>query len=387
MPKYAELQDEAWLRQRYETELLHYSEMAKILGCTKEAVAYSLKKFGIEIRPPVLKRVIQLEDRDWLYARYVEEKKTLKQIARLAGIGVIAFDVRNALVRHGIEVRDGKAAAKLKTCKSSYSLLNDKEWLYQKYIVEGLSTNHIAEMAGAKTANSARQAIMKAGIEMRNQSDGVTYNRKDLGLIWTPESYEVIEGSLLGDASLGIWNAESDISNPYFYKKNKHLDHVEFVAKQILEQWEKRVSLEMSTFRGVTRGYYKFSTYSHREFKEMYDRWYPTWNNRVKVIPEDLVVTPTVLLHWFMDDGCSYRRKDRPTRQICIELCTDCFSEESQIKVAKQMEDTLGISFSVAPSTNNGKRMFRLALKQSYADKFYEIIGPPPVPSLAYKWK
>ena len=103
-----------------------------------------------------------------------------------------------------------------------YDLLNNKEWLYKKYVKEKLSTKDIKKLCGAKTSNSVRQALIRNNIKVRNVSEGLTCNRINDGFIL---NVPVIEGSLLGDARLGIYNRKSDISNPYFSKKNIGKDH------------------------------------------------------------------------------------------------------------------------------------------------------------------
>ena len=107
-------------------------------------------------------------------------------------------------------------------------MLNDKDWLRGKYEKEGLSTNAIAELVGVKTPNSVRQALLRHGIKVRSVSDGLTYGREDDGFIINKS---VLTGCLLGDAYLSVYNKRSDCSYPCFRKKNKHQDHVEFVAE------------------------------------------------------------------------------------------------------------------------------------------------------------
>ena len=103
-----------------------------------------------------------------------------------------------------------------------YKLLNDVQWLHDRYVVEGLSTKKIAKLVGAKTPNSVRQALQRASIEIRSVSDGLTINREDDGFVLRKD---VIEGGLLGDAGLRIWNKHSDASYPSYTRKNKYKDH------------------------------------------------------------------------------------------------------------------------------------------------------------------
>ncbi len=283
---------------------------------------------------------------------------------------------------------------------SKYPLLNNKEWLYENYVVKGLGTKEIAKMAGAKTCNSARQALIKFDIPVRSISQGLICNREDDGLKLTENAMAVMEGSLLGDASMRTWKAESINSNAYFYKKNIGYDHILFVASSIVgEKAESLIREDLQPYsHDKTRMCHAFSfrTYTHLELTPIYRKWYPEWNNYKKIIPSDINITETTLLHWFMDDGCSYYRKReykkngrymkvnrRKNNQVCISLCTDCFTESDQRMVAAQMLDKFGLDFKV----RKYKDTFRMFLPQSQAQHFFEVIGDCPVPSLQYKWK
>lgn len=59
--------------------------------------------------------------------------------------------------------------------------------------------------------------------------------------------------------------------------------------------------------------------------------------------------------------------------------------QKDQEFLAKQMFDKFGLNAKVCRAqTGTG---WRIHLPQSQAQDFFKIIGPCPVPSLAYKWK
>lgn len=275
-----------------------------------------------------------------------------------------------------------------------YPLLNDKEFLYQKYITEGLSTIEIAKLVGAKTCNSARQALIRCNIPVRDGSEAQTHKRESDGFIFNEHSQQVIEGSLLGDGLLRAYNKKSKISYPLFSKVNKYRDHIEYVANQInLNNTSLRIRRDKYIYKNQTKflQYYTLTTSSHIELLSMYRSWYPKWNGYKKLIPRTLVLTPTVLLHWFMDDGWATIRSRRDyevhwnkKKQISIGLCTDCFSFVDHLFLQNELKTRLDLRFSIKALRNN---QFRLILPQLQAEKFYSIIGPCPVPSLEYKWK
>lgn len=271
---------------------------------------------------------------------------------------------------------------------SKYELLNNKEWLTQKYVEEKLGTRVIAKLAGAKTANSARQALIKYGITVRNISDGLTVKNNDHFVL----DEEVVIGSLLGDGYFVIWNSESKESYPRFEKKNIHKDHIGLVAEAIFSI-NPMDRIEESNGIGCTGKpctIFSIRSFAHKELKPWYDKWYPLSSGRKKVVPRDIEITPAVLLHWFLDDGNSYRRKAngkdrRPSRQILIRLCSESFTKEDQEFLIDKMYKNFGISSSLH-GVNYGTG-YQIALKQTSADLFYKTIGPCPIKSMEYKWK
>lgn len=290
--------------------------------------------------------------------------------------------------------------------KSKYELLNNKEWLYNKYIVEKKGTIEITKLAGAKTPNSARQALIKFGIPLRSIGEGLTCDREDEGFVLDDMSRQVIEGSLLGDASLRVWQKGNKNANTAVYKTNKYYDHILYFTTGIFRSFEKAKEkiVERNNYleyKGVKRSfsYFHVNTYSYKELNTFYERWYPESSGFKKVVPKDIVITPIVLLHWFMDDGCSILRKRdykenpnkkwlsrrRKENQVFIIFCSESFTREDQEMLVEQMNKKFNLEAKViACGFGTG---WRIKITQSQTQNFFKLIGPCPVPSLAYKWK
>jgi transposase-like protein len=79
-----------------------------------------------------------LADEGWLHRRYVVEGASVKQIAREAGAN--PDTVRTALDRAGIERREYVALV--------YPQLDDREWLWEMYVVRGMGCKAIADEVG-----------------------------------------------------------------------------------------------------------------------------------------------------------------------------------------------------------------------------------------------
>ena len=269
---------------------------------------------------------------------------------------------------------------------SEYPLLNDYAWLYQQYIVNGLSTNDLAQLSGAKTANSARQALIRHNILVRNTGTGLRIKHGDDGFVM---DMSVFTGCLLGDASMTAYNRRSDASMPEFRKKNKYLDHVQYVAKILFPRsWRKHIKYEANKFRGKIFDAYILRSFTHPELMPLYRAWYPPENNYVKVVPQDIPMDATVLLHWFMDDGWS-RMRNRGYQEVLIGLETQSFTLPDVQRLCTMLKDKFDLGFKPTPEKSRvtGVMQWKMRLPQKQAEHFFEVIGDCPVPSLEYKWK
>ena len=105
--------DEAWLRQAYAVDVLPMAEIAKLAGVSIGTIAKRRVKFGIADRLRSARpdgssyaRARRNSDRpgdidpEWLRRRYVDERATMVQIGREAGVGTKT--VRRALKSHGV---------------------------------------------------------------------------------------------------------------------------------------------------------------------------------------------------------------------------------------------------------------------------------------------
>lgn len=408
------LNDPEWLKQKYWIDRLNTYEIAKIAETNQCSVMKALDFHSIPRRDyskaaknrKSFWRIFDiLENKEWLYQHYIINKKSSTDIAE--EVGTSPTNIRRALNKFNIEIRTNSEAQGLVEKDSKYALLNDKDWLFNEYVDKKHSTLRIAKDLGAKSCNSARQFLMKNNIELRTIREGllvsedVYYIRKDEGFILNSP---VIDGGLLGDASLGISNRESDHCAPYFYRKNKYLQHVLWAGSQIFngDPFEK-LYLDFTTIDGVMRCYYKIQTNTHESLTPFYKRWYPKSNPYKskkpyeKIIPEDVDISPLSLLHCFLDDGCTYRRKREYERsvkkQIYIWLCLECFPRDNLEMFCEKFKKEYGSSINIKTSKIYGKNIgygYRVYVSQGSYNRFMEILGPCPpelVPVLGYKWK
>ena len=321
----------------------------------------------------MVKKYKELFDNEFLRNQYLINKKSCPEIAAMVGCSKDA--VRLALIRNNIILRTNSQSQKLLIKRSKYELLNNKELLAKLYS-ENNSTIKIAKLAGAKTCNSARQALIRFDIKLKNISDGLTSSssKNDFFIL----NNNVIIGSLLGDGGLSRYNRFSEESYPKFYKKNKFCNHIEFVAKSIFaKNYKDRIKKE---FR-YGNIYFTLSSFVHKELLYLDDKWYTKDN--IKVVPTDISLNKEIMLHWFLDDGSTSWRIDRKT--VRLTLCSESFTKDEQLILCEKIRNEFGLLATIR-KTNSGTG-YRIHISENYVNDFLDLIGPCPVPELSYKWK
>lgn len=98
------LSDRGWLYARYVREQLTLREISALLGCSHDTVWAALQQHRISRRPPARRFTsLQIDDPVWLRERYEHNGQTTLQIAQ--ELGVTPKAVNQALRRHGIPLR------------------------------------------------------------------------------------------------------------------------------------------------------------------------------------------------------------------------------------------------------------------------------------------
>lgn len=106
-----QLEDRQWLEQKYLDEQLSMTQIGLLVGTTKHPVYRALKKFGIPARVHTSKYP-QLNDSDWLKDQYLVQRKSIKQIA--TDINATVGTVHSALTHLGIKTRSPKESLAIK---------------------------------------------------------------------------------------------------------------------------------------------------------------------------------------------------------------------------------------------------------------------------------
>lgn len=277
---------------------------------------------------------------------------------------------------------------------SKYPMLNDGDWLRSQYIGCSLSLSQIAKLAGCLHCN-VRAALLKHGVPLRTKGDGQKNRYKQNGFDdHFVFAQSVIEGCLLGDGSLRAENVKSDDSVPYFSKKNKHYDHVMFVANKVFAKNVKDRVTDVINYGYTPSGTpaFFFSTLTHASLRGLYREWYPAREDHKKIVPQSLKVNAEVLLHWFLDDGYSYWVNRQDKSSIRVQFATQSFSKDDLDVLVEKVKNEFGLLMYPRLHRRHGVVkgtgwQVDLSEKRQQVAMFFDIVGPPPVPSLSYKWK
>jgi len=197
---------------------------------------------------------------------------------------------------------------------------------------------------------------------------------------------EAFDGVMVSDGSL---NRKSENSKALFsmtQSGREHLDWLNYV-KKVLLTLRVMVSPIYPNFkvRSIQRSYDKkfydhcsLCSYTSPIMGLQYRRWYP---EKKKIVPNDLEITPRVLAHWFMGDGCSsWTRNDRV---ICF-ICTHSFTLPDIEGLVYKMKE-LGLERPHLYKQGSG-RMIGIG---NIADvqRLMDLIEPYVLPSYKYKIK
>jgi hypothetical protein len=283
-----------------------------------------------------------------------------------------------------------------------------KEELVDLYQTQGLSLRGVAAYYQGSVP-LVKKWLNHYGILANPSGVNLTYAPANYVTI-TPELDEILTGELLGDGSI-TWGdslrKEASRSGVFSYCTAKE-GYLQWLFSRLGELGLARAGNITSRVTPPTthaNGLYNLrDTYSFRAktrfYRELLDyrqRWYV---NGVKHPPTDLLITATVLLHWFIGDGTllkitSSRSRGKGEYQYSrVVLCTNGFTWNECEALAAKL-NTLGLPFRVQKHRQTFKGVasynpqLHLPRPAENTAKFFAFIGECPqaiVRDYGYKW-
>ena len=276
--------------------------------------------------------------------------------------------------------------------RKKYSEKNvSKEVLEDLYINKKMSQLNISKILNINQ-QKIRNLMKQYMIPIRSFSDGLLihhYGTVEQSSITNNEK-EIIMGELLGDGNLT--KPYNNLNCNTFYRHgNKHKEYIEWLILILPNlRWT-----EIITKKHLTKNnkeYFSYHTNSkiHKELNDIYYKFYSFDDKKqknVKKIPEDIEITPLILRHWYLGDGClSWGKlkskgiwKIKKRRFPSITISCQGHSNSTLLKYIEQLK-TKNITFTLV---NNGAIM---RLKSNSFESFFKYIGECPINCYNYKW-
>jgi len=312
-----------------------------------------------------IKTIKKYQSKEWLEKRYIREKLSTVQIAKLCEVCDTCIG-RN-LKKFNIPIRSN-AEAKI----IEYNLKNanhqDKKWLRNKYLNEKLSTTQIAKLCRVSDV-TVGQWLKKYNIPRRSNGEAVYLSKINYCKL-SEEIIEWIEGELLGDGCI----FPSSPYSAFFSYSSKYLEYINYVINTLQSfgikcgEIQKRYHEESNTYS------YSSHSYTYKELLNIRKHWYP---NGKKIVPRDINLTPLMVRQWYIGDGCLKRQKGCKPR---IELNTCGFSISDVDWLVNQLKK-INLK-AVRWVTHN-----TIGISTHSAKTFLNYIGKCPVECYSYKFE
>ena len=244
----------------------------------------------------------------------------------------------------------------------------DKEWMYNKYEKEKLSTYQIAKLCEVGKT-SINRWLTRLEIAKRSTSESTHLaicNHSNI----SQKAREWICGELLGDGCLQTRSSRSAV----FQYGSKYLEYTEYI-RDTLKSFGINQAGKIYKRHHKELNYYSYSycSRSYIELLKIYKRWYPKVK---KIVPKNIVLTSLTCRQWYIGDGSLVRHK---RGKPYIVLATNGFSILSVKQLVKQLRE-LGFGATRRPSVNT------INISTRSTKEFLNYIGESPTNCYRYKF-
>lgn len=168
---------------------------------------------------------------------------------------------------------------------------------------------------------------------------------------FTDRQKEIINGCLLGDGSLTKLRSPSSNCSFYTVHSEKQLGLIEWlfdelspVSSRIKKRYSDVARLNNSNIEDI-RLYYTYNTFVHPYLTQIEEKWYKRNDDgsyclkkignqlhRIKIVPQDLILTPQSIACWYWDDGTN------DSGQRSVTFYTDSFTKAECEYLVNQLE-------------------------------------------------
>lgn len=188
--------------------------------------------------------------------------------------------------------------------------------------------------------------------------------RKNQKILVTDKQFQIIIGSLLGDAYI------SNLGKIQFEQCDKQKEYLEWKFEQLKSISYEKIGKVKRVRNDKT--YYSYRFFSRQFFRPLRDKFYL---NGKKIINMGMLekISPLSLAVWHMDDGHLEVKRKR------IIIATDGFNGDDLGKLRLMLDKKFGIKTAVKEK--------KLLLNQKETAKFLEIIGKYKISCMRHKFE
>jgi len=179
----------------------------------------------------------------------------------------------------------------------------------------------------------------------------------------TEEQKSILIGVLLGDGAMRKkTHALLEINHSY-----KQKEYVDWLYQKFIHYVDTEPKMRKSNGKRIA---YRFTTKSLPILTTFYDSFF---QEKHKIIPDNLTLSPLTLAVWYMDDGS---RCDTD-----IYLNSQQFTQEEQEKLVSLLSE----QYSIQASLNKDKQYKRIRIKKESVPRFMNLISPFIISTMRYK--
>jgi len=222
------------------------------------------------------------------------------------------------------------------------------------------------------------------------------YNTTKYNTVLNQEQQQIFDGLLISDGCIGFGGRNI---NPVLRISSITPSFINDIKNSLPFIWQKdyirKASTDIINNRLINRKQqFSLSSTADKSLFDEYNRWYKynqNLNKFIKIIPQNLEISPLLLKYWFYGDGTSSWLKNS-TKRSCIRLCTNGFTYEECLSLQEKLQN-IGIDFYIYKSNakttkQNQNRGYLLGIsKTSTVIDFFNYIGNCDINGFQYKWK
>ena len=184
---------------------------------------------------------------------------------------------------------------------------------------------------------------------------------------------KIIEGCLMGDAHLELPKNGKNASFKYRSSSKQHTEFVHSFFKEFCTDNYQNIKKYEIFDKRTNKTYisFEFRTKALPIFTEQHNRFY---KNRIKIVPNDLIIDNNLLLFWYIGDG------ELESNGGFIKLHTNSFTHDEVNFLCDKL------SLFEAKISKKTSDQFLVSIPRKRVKEFLNKIGECPIDDYKHKW-